>query len=250
MTDLKQISIPTNCPSCGSDLVQINSQLFCKNKSCPAQSSKKLEAFAKKMRIKGLGPATVTKLGLSHPLELYEADADYYVETLGEKIGNKVFTEIENSKNTTFATFLAALSIPLIGNTASREIAQTHNSIEALIHDTHKNMIGEKARNNLEEWIDENYFDVLDLENYFTFEEPKPSVDKNKGKVCITGKLQDFSNRTKAKDYLEQHGYTVTTTVSSNTDYLVCEDSSNSSKNKKAKELNIPIVTIANLINN
>ena len=73
---------------------------------------------------------------------------------------------------------------------------------------------------------------------------------QNKGKVCITGKLKDFSNRTKAKEYLESLGYTVTSTVSSVTDYLVCEDGSNSSKSKKAESLGIPIVSIADLKGN
>lgn len=246
----QEIKIPTHCPSCESELEIVNSQLFCRNKSCPAQSSKKVEAFVKKMRIKGFGPATISKLGLVHPIELYETSLEDYVAVLGEKIGQKLYDEVQNSRTTTFATFLSALSIPLIGDTASKKIAQYHNSIDSLVHDIHLDMIGEKATENIQNYFYEYYFDVCDLEEYFTFSKPAKKVEQNKGKVCITGKLKDFSNRTKAKEYLENLGYTVTTTVSSATDYLVCEDGSNSSKSKKAESLGIPIVSIADLKGN
>ena len=251
----KQIQIPTTCPSCDSELEQVNSQLFCRNTSCEAQSTKKVEAFVKKMRIKGLGPASISKLGFTNPLEIYETSKDIYVEILGEKIGTKVFNEVENSTLTTFATFLSALSIPLIGDTASKKVAQHHNNMDNLTHDIHKKMIGEKAGNNLSDWLDINYFEVLELESYFTFdlgmlEKMAEAAVKpgSMGKVCITGKLNDFSNRTKAKEFLEGHGYTVTGTISGKTDYLVCEDSSSSSKTKKAESLGVPIVSIENLI--
>jgi len=244
----KEIEIPTTCPSCKSDLEQVNSQLFCRNTECPAQSTKKVEAFVKKMRIKGLGPASISKLGFVRPIEIYETELDTYVEVLGQKIGQKIFDEVQNSGVTNFATFLSALSIPLIGETASKKIAVYHNNIDSMVHDIHLNMIGEKARDSLQNYTDKYYEDILDLEAWFTFTETK-KVNQNKGKVCITGKLKDFSNRTKAKEYLEELGYTVTSTISSVTDYLVCEDGSNSSKSKKAESLGIPIVSIDNLIN-
>lgn len=245
----KEIEIPTTCPSCSSDLELVNSQLFCRNKECPAQSTKKVEAFVKKLRIKGLGPASISKLGFVHPIEIYETELETYVEVLGQKIGQKIFDEIQNSRTTTFATFLSALSIPLIGDTASKKIGLQHNSIDSMVHDIHLDMIGEKATLNLQDHTDENYSEILDLESYFIFAELKKLKEvEAQGNVCITGKLNDFSNRTKAKEFLEDYGYTVTAGVSSKTDYLVCEDGSQSSKSKKAESLEIPIVTIANLI--
>ena len=89
-----QIQIPTDCPSCGSKLEQVNSQLFCRNISCEAQSSKKVEAFAKKMKIKGLGPSTISKLELTHISEIYELDKDYLVSILGDKTGTKIQKKI------------------------------------------------------------------------------------------------------------------------------------------------------------
>lgn len=250
----KVIQIPTNCPSCDSELEQINSQLFCRNSSCPAQTSKKVEAFVKKMRIKGFGPATISKLGFVHPIELYETSLKDYVEILGEKIGQKLYDEVQNSRTTTFATFLSALSIPLIGDTASNKIAASiqhlGHSLDIMVHNWENLDAGDKAKQNLDDWaMSEQYLDAVDLEKYFTFKFSNiPAVAPGSlGKVCITGKLKEFANRNEAKKFLETFGYTVTSTVSSVTDYLVCEDGSNSSKTKKAESLGIPIVTIADL---
>lgn len=243
---IKEIIIPKNCPSCESELEEVNSQLFCRNGSCPAQNSKKVEAFAKIMRIKGLGPATIDKLNIEHINELYLFDKEYYTSILGNKIGSKLFDEVENSKNTDFATFLSALSIPLIGSTAARKVAQVTNSLFNPIGE--ENIpLGEKAKSNLLKYIKFNYQELQELEEYFTFEKVKEVVEA-RGKVCITGKLKDFNNRNDAKKYLEQFGYTVTSTVSKNTDYLIDEESKKSSKREKAELLNIPIVTIKQLI--
>jgi DNA ligase (NAD+) len=244
-----EIEIPTTCPSCSSVLEQVNSQLFCRNKDCPAQSTKKVQAFVKKLRIKGLGPASISKLGFVQPIEIYKTDLDTFVEVLGEKIGQKLYDEIQNSRVTTFATFLSALSIPLIGDTASKKIAGYATNIDNMVHSITSLPVGEKANANIDAWADDNYLDALDLEEYFTYNE-KPVIEAEyKGNACITGKLNDFSNRTKAKEFLEEHGYTVTTGLSGKTDYLVCEDGSISSKSKKAESLGVPIVTIAELIN-
>jgi len=245
-----EIEIPTNCPSCNSVLEQVNSQLFCRSKSCPAQSTKKVEAFVKKMRIKGLGPASISKLGFVHPIEIYESSLDDYVVILGEKIGHKIFAEVQNSKITTFATFLSALSIPLIGDTASKKVGYVMNSFFDIFDLVEELPIGEKATNNLLDWFEANDETVASLEDHFTFINESVAVTPgSSGNVCITGKLNDFSNRAKAKESLESYGYTVTTTVSGKTDYLVCEDGSKSSKSKKAESLGIPIVNIDSLIN-
>lgn len=245
----EQIEIPTTCPSCSSDLEQVNTQLFCRNTECPAQSTKKVEAFVKKLRIKGLGPASISKLGFVHPIEIYETDLDDYVEILGGKIGQKIFDEVQNSRVTTFAVFLSALSIPLIGNTASKKVAAVANSLGEIFDVDLP--IGEKATYNLIDFLAEHETLVSSLEIYFTFKPMvKIAIVENPRKVCITGKLNDFSNRNLAKEYLEGQGYTVTSTISSKTDYLVCEDDSNSSKSKKAESLGIPIVSIIDLIGN
>jgi|19_taG_2_1085344.scaffolds.fasta_scaffold00062_53 DNA ligase (NAD+) len=241
-----KIEIPTTCPSCGAALELVNAQLFCRNKSCKAQSFKKIETFAKNMKIKGLGPRTIEKLELETIPDIYILTESCLVERLGEKIGKKLHGEINKSKICEFSTFLSALSIPLIGKTASKKIAEAgFNSIIDLWDYSHHDILGPVASSNLADWVNDfgpEYYD-LPLE----FIKPKPATTKRLGKVCITGKLNDFRNRTEASKFLEEIGYTVTTTVSKQTDFLVCEDGSSSSKTKKAKQLNIQIVLIKQL---
>jgi DNA ligase (NAD+) len=243
-----KIEIPKTCPSCNSELELVNSQLFCRNTSCSAQSSKKIEAFAKGMKIKGLGPKTIEKLPIFYPLDLYTISLEDLVDELGEKIGNKLYDEIQRSLNTDLAMFLSSCSIPLIGTTAAKKIAKNISSIEDITEDSLRNAgIGEKARYNLRNWLATTYreegFDQIPL-NLAKVE--KPNIQQ-KGNVCITGKLNDFKNRAEAAKYLETLGYTVTTGVSQKTNFLVDEQGSPSSKRKKAEQLNIEIVTIKQL---
>lgn len=246
-----KIQIPTTCPSCDYELELVNAQLFCYNPSCPAQSSKKIEAYAKGMKIKGLGPKTIEKLCIEDIPDLYIFDKDYYIEVLGEKIGEKLFNEIERSKNTTMNVFLAALSIPLIGTTAAKKVSKVISSMEDLTEENlRKAGLGEKARFNILEWMIEEYHKYVDMPINLAKQE-EPNIKKqNKGNVCITGKLIDYKNRTDASNYLESLGYTVTSGVTQKTDFLVDEEGKKSSKRTKAEQLGIPIVTIKQLEEN
>jgi DNA ligase (NAD+) len=242
-----KIQIPTNCPSCDSELELVNAQLFCNNSSCPAKSSKKVEAYAKVMKIKGLGPKTIEKLCIEEISDLYFLDKDYYIEVIGEKLGEKLYNEIERSKNTTLDVFLAALSIPLIGTTAAKKISKVTSSLEGL---TEENLLkaglGEKARFNILQWMKNEYIKYKDMPINLAKQE-EPNITEHKGMVCITGKLIDYKNRTDAATYLESLGFTVTSGVSQKTDFLVDEEGKTSSKRKKAEQLGIKIVTIKQL---
>lgn len=244
----KEIKIPEFCPSCESPLTLVNAQLFCRNSKCSAQSSKRVEAFAKTMKIKGLGPATIDKLELTDPLEIYELNTEFLNEVLGEKLGIKLESEINRSTSTDIGTFLSAMSIPLIGSVAGQKIAERVDRLEDIPEYLDEIEIGQKAKFNLLDWMLSNEKLLPIIDSIFTFNKKK-SVKKDKGNVCITGKLNDFKNRTEAKNILENHGYNVTSSVSGKTDYLVCEDNSTSSKVQKAKQLNIKIVTVKELIN-
>jgi DNA ligase (NAD+) len=197
------------------------------------------------MKIKGLGPRTIEKLNLETIPDIYLLDEISLVDKLGEKLGKKLFAEIDKSKKCDFATFLSSLSIPLIGKTASKKIAETGtNSLNQLCYDPLNKVLGPKALKSLDEWLETNYEFYIDLPIEFI---KKKVPIKRLGKVCITGKLNDFANRTVASEYLEGLGYTTVTTVNRQTNYLVDEEGKPSSKSNKAKELNINIVTIKQL---
>ena len=92
------IIAPDQCPSCSYSLESINSVLYCRNTLCSAQSTKKIEHFAKTLKIKGLGPATVKKLGITEIHELYYLEEDMIAELLGsERLAEKLFAELLNS---------------------------------------------------------------------------------------------------------------------------------------------------------
>ena len=104
-----------NKPACSSVLEFVNDQLFCKNNLCPAQSAKKLEHFAKTLKIKGLGPATIARLGLEDYHDIYSLSQEEISFLLdSEKLGTKLHAEIEKSKGVDLIT------LPSFFDTADR----------------------------------------------------------------------------------------------------------------------------------
>ena len=249
MIEKIKIDIPTKCPACSSNLRLINSQLFCDNEACDAQTSKKLESFTKSLKIKGFGPKTLEKLGAEDPLELVLLSQDYLVCIMGDKIGIKLKNELDKLKGIDFATFLSGLSIPSVGISTAKKIASVCNTPEDL-EQVDNLPIGEAAKEKVWNWylVNSTYYYSLASALEVTFDKvTKSSIEGTKGKVCITGKLKDFANRREAGEYLTSLGYTITTTVSKQTNYLVDEEGRESSKSKKAKQLGIKIVTIDEL---
>jgi len=244
---MEVIKILTNCPVCDSNLVRVNDQLFCQNNLCDAKVFKGIIHFVKAMKIKGLGEKTIEKLNLESINSIYILSKKYIISELGEKLGIKLYNEIEKSKNTTVDKFITSFGIPLVGKTASEKLAQHTNNIWNIDSNICKLAgLGEKATNNLLDWILHNKFKYEDL--------PIKTVEGNKQseatlKVCITGKLKEFKSRERAKAYLKDYGIQVVSSVSSNIDYLVCDvEDSSSSSIKKAEKLNLPIITMNHLL--
>ena len=123
---MQKIAAPDVCPSCGQPLEWSNQLLYCRNLSCGDQSSKKIEHFAKTLKIKGLGPAAINSLVLESINDIYAITKHEIIDLLGsQKLGEKLFTEIENSTKAPLNILLAAFSIRLIGKTAS-ELSLIH----------------------------------------------------------------------------------------------------------------------------
>ena len=105
--------------------------------------------------------------------------------------------------------------------------------------------LGPKSCTNLLTWYHNEFKDNLEyLPFSFRADVQQPTAESIGKSVCITGKLNDFKNRTLAKDYLESKGFTVTSSVTKKTDYLVDEEGRKSSKSTKAESYGIPILTI------
>lgn len=238
-----KIVIPTNCPCCGYTLELVNAQLFCRNTACSAQLGKKLEHFAKTLGIKGFGPKTIEKLGLSDITEIFYLDFDTVSETLGEKIAVKLLDEIERAKSADLATVIASFSIPLIGNTAGTKIANTVSSIEEINLETCKQAgLGDKASQNLCSWIETDYLEMKEFLP-FSFKPAQHNGTVVDGEtVCITGKLSSFKTKAEAAKELEAAGYKVVESVTKTLNYLIDEGDKGSAKRTKAEQYGVTII--------
>lgn len=240
---MKPILPPTHCPSCSSTLVWVNHILYCRSNACPAQSSKKVEHFSKTLKIKGLGPVAIQKLGLTYLPQIYTMTEQEIAEGLGsERLAEKLFAEIENSMSVSLNTLLPAFSIPLVGKSASRKLATVCDSITDITDETcDQAKLGAKTTENLMDWIDANIFLIEELPFSFKFEKPRSSG--NNGIVCISGRLKSYKTKAEATTVLEELGYSVKSSLTKDVTILVNESGVESAKTKTATERGIMIVT-------
>lgn len=240
-----KIQAITQCPSCGFTLKRVNDILYCYNLSCPAQLTAKLIHFCKTLGIKGMGEKTIQKLNLSDLTELFYLDREEAIAALGsEKIVDKLLGEIERAKTAQLATVLHSFSIPLIGGTAGSKLAKVVDNIDEITAETCKLAgLGEKATNNLMEWVNTEYQELKEFLPFKFEKSNRVSLPEDAEVICITGKLTSFKTKAEATTILESLGFKVTDSVTKQTNYLVDEENKNSSKRKKAEEYGITIVT-------
>ena len=202
-------------------------------------SVKFLEYFIRILEIKGLGPASVQKMGLTHPIDLYE---DQNWDKLGAN-GAKVEAEIERTKTKPYDIVLASLGIPGVGRRASKLIVSKIPAFRNLrdIETTDIKGVGPSTVESVLSWLDENEEWVttlpLQLEQNVTVEEV---VGTPARKVCITGKL-DMTRKDLA-DRLESKGFKVTSTVTKDCYALITGGDNTSSKYKRAVTLGVNII--------
>ena len=246
---------PTTCPSCDSSLELVKDQLFCRNNCCPAQNSKKVQNFCKKLKIKGFGEKTVDQLAIVSITELLQYTAEYGKQCgLGDKTAQNLEDSVTKflSAGCEMSELLGALSINLIGDSAGRKIQDAlQNCTDVLSIDSRiceKAGLGEKATASLLNYIRDE-LDPMILEIKIKAKTKTLAQDiESKGDVCITGKLNNFKNRAEAAEYLETQGWTVKKSVTKTVKYLICEDGSNGSSVTKAIKNNIEVLTIEELI--
>ena len=202
-------------------------------------SVKFLEYFIRILEIKGLGPASVQKMGLTHPIDLYE---NQNWDKLGAN-GAKVEAEIERTKTKPYDIVLASLGIPGVGRRASKLIVSKIPAFRNLrdIETTDIKGVGPSTVESVLSWLDENEEWVttlpLQLEQNVTVEEV---VGTPARKVCITGKL-DMTRKDLA-DRLESKGFKVTSTVTKDCYALITGGDNTSSKYKRAVTLGVNII--------
>lgn len=266
------VEIPKECPVCHHPtriFVSKNSgvrTLHCTNPDCTAKNVKKFSRFVSKsgMDIDGLSVQTMLKFinegfikqfpDIYHLPEHFDKISS--MEGFGEKSCTNMQTAIEKSRHVHPVNLIFALCIPLIGTDAGKKIVNAigfdgfadrmRNATDFVDIDG----IGQEKSGSILEWyaspqnsaMFEALIKELDIEKVDIKDMSEGGLN---GKTfVITGDVHDFANRSEFKAYVESQGGKVTGSVSKKTDYLVNNDTeSTSSKNKKAKELGIPIIS-------
>ena len=259
---------PKTCPTCGypTEIHNENGSktLHCTNPSCKARLINRLVNFVSRkcMNIDGLSEETLTKFvewgWIRNLFDIYNLTPHYSelakMSGFGTRSVKKLQEAIENSKNVELDHFIAALSIPGIGTAQAKELAKKFKTWEAFEdagcgnYDFSKlDSFGEVANRNIHTWFRTMYQEdrVPQLVRNLHFISNYTESDNSLVGVTfvITGSLNHFENRDKLKRELESRGAKVSGSVSAKTNFLISNDiDSTSSKNKKAKQLNIPIV--------
>lgn len=274
------ITIPTTCPVCRGEtkIVKDNDSevLICTNSNCPGKLLGKLKSAASKnaLNIDGFSEATIQKfinLGwLKSIRDIYHLSEHlsemYNLDGFGKKSVDKLLKAIEDSRKIKFSSFLYAQSIPLIGDSASKQISKfcnddfdtfTRYMIEngASVFSSIEG-IGDEMVKSLRNWWDINCSEFTDFgieEMHFIKKEhivSNSTIDLTGKTFVITGSLTHFKNRDEMKEKIESLGGKVSGSVSAKTTALINNDvNSTSSKNTKAKSLNIPILSEEDFIN-
>ncbi len=264
-----KIDIPKICPVCGHPTEVRNQSaevkvLCCPNPECTVKKIKSFELFVSRsaMNIDGLSTATVEKLidrGFIHSLaDIYHLDRYQEeivaMEGFGEKSYRNMIDSIEKSRNVTLGALIYALGIPGIGTANGRMLAKAFgNDLTKLRQASAEELmeidgIGDVTAADIAAYFTntERMKELDDLlkELHVAAEVPQ-EVQIFEGKIfVITGSVTHFGNRNELKAYIEARGGKVSGSVSAKTSYLINNDAaSKSSKNKKARELGIPILT-------
>ena len=261
--------IPQVCPVCGgATKIQMENEtktLYCTNPECQAKHLKSFALFVSRdaMNIEGLSEATLEKFigeGFIRDFtDIYHLDR--YEETIktlegfGEKSYAKLITSVENSRSTTMPKVIYSLGIANIGLSNAKMICRAFdNDPQRMMQATVEELVdiqgvGEViARTFVDYFSDETHRDLfkrLLQEVKLQKEEGEESAQifENMNFV-ITGSVEHFANRREVKEIIESRGGKVTGSVTGKTNYLINNDvQSASSKNKKAKELNVPIIS-------
>ena len=268
LTRSGNLEIPHICPVCKEEARVLKTNeveaLYCMNPDCQAKKIKSFTLFVSRdaMNIDGLSEATLEKFILKGFIrdfgDIFEIQRyrEQIVEMdgFGEKSYENLISSIEKARHTTLPRVIYSLGITNIGLANAKVICREFEyDVESMIHATAEEIsaiegIGPVIAKTFTEYFseEENLKKFRHLMSHLELEEVKKEEKQSlAGKqFVITGSVEHFANRAQLKEFIEQRGGKVTGSVTSKTNYLINNDTtSNSSKNKKAKELGVPILS-------
>ena len=269
LTRSKNVEIPKSCPVCGSETIIKNDNdiktLYCINDECLAKQIKSFTHFVSRdaLNVEGLSEATIEKLiakGLVKELaDIFHIekfkDIITNMEGFGEKSFNNLVNSVNQARKTTAARLLYSFGIANIGLSNAKLISRKFNDdwekIKGATSEqlTQISGIGDVMANNYVKFFSDEKKKTI-VEDVLKEVEIEKSSKSSSEQIfenyifVITGSVELFKNRDELKEAIEERGGKVTGSVTSKTNYLINNDNlSNSSKNKKAKELGIEIIT-------
>lgn len=260
-----KMEIPNVCPVCGGATEVRKSDgdikvLYCTNPQCEGKLINQIDHFCGKkgLDIKGMSAATLEKLlnwgwvnNLSDIMTLEKYQKEWINKPgFGEKSVNNLLDNIQSAKNTTLQKFISSIGIPLIGRTLSKELVKHISSYEDFRDKINSkydfSIIDGFASEKCAAILNFDYTEADKVYPYLTIQNNEKQASNNLDglNVVITGKLNLFKNRAELQKTIEDKGGKVIGSVSNKTSYLINNDvNSTSSKNKTARELNIPILS-------
>lgn len=268
LTRSNTLVIPDVCPACGNKTIIKSDNdaltLFCPNPDCPAKTLKLFVHFVSRnaMNIDGLSEATLEKfIDRGYITELYDLyriekykDDIIGMDGFGEKSYENIIASVNQSRNTELTRVIYGLGIINVGHATARMICRHfNNDIYAIMSasteeftgiDGIGQVIAEGIVAYFADFANVNMLKELLGELNLVEEENNMEQDLAGLTFVITGSLTHFANRDELKKLIEDRGGRVSGSVSAKTGYLINNDvNSGSSKNKKARELNIPIIS-------
>lgn len=270
------IKIPTKCPVCGgvTSIKQDNESevLVCTNPDCIGKKLARFTHFVSRkcMNIDGLSEKTLSLLISNNLVKNFR---DIYhlkehvcklctLDGMGKKSVENLLNSIEKSRDVKLENFIAALGIPNIGLSAAKAISKKFNGnhydfIMALANDNYDfsqiDDFGEITNKSLHDWwhSKDPMVELLPMEvNFIVENDTCSSSNLDSKSFCITGSLTHYANRDALVKAIEDNGGKYVSSVSKKTDYLINNDkNSTSGKNKKAIDLNIPIISEEDFLN-
>lgn len=255
------MDIPSQCPSCGSDLIHFEDEvaLRCINPICPSQIKERLAHFASRdaMNITGFGPSLVEKLYAAHLVrdvaDIYKLTLDDFMtlEGIKEKSATKLVKAIQSSKDNSAERLLFGLGIRHVGSKVSRQLLETFHSLDELSKASFEEIaqiegLGEVIASSITSYFEKaEVHELMDeLTSYgvnmtFLGQVVSSSASLSGLTIVLTGKLEQLT-RSEAKEKLQSLGAKVTGSVSKKTDIVVA-GSDAGSKLAKAQELGIEV---------
>jgi len=248
-----ELVVPTNCKVCNSKLEITGTRIYCPNLDCLGRKNHRIAKWIEKTGVKGFGPALIDYLFLNEFVEdiidLYTVDVDSVLEATNlKKATKKAFENLYKVKELSLEKFISGFDIEGIGEGVIKfAIKAGYKTLDDIVNATIKDFekiegfssVRAEILHNALKDLKQSLYELQEIVKIIEVNNTSTLENKN---FCFTGSLKNMT-RNEAKDLVLKNGGNFKSGVSNTLDYLINNDKdSNSSKNKKAKELSIPIL--------